>query len=177
MYLDPPPPGSEDSTGDSKGEQLFYKVANLDDRIKNADQVGQIRWPVPSKSIPPHPARPSVRPARAVRRKSAGRARRDARATDSSRADTLVLVPHRGYPAIQHQARGDLLEHRQTRPGRHVSESALCQIFVLTSWLVCTTTSSRGMSGPRVWLYSLYWCRPVPGFVSGMTLSALPQSC
>jgi ATP-binding cassette subfamily D (ALD) long-chain fatty acid import protein len=39
MYLDPPPPGSEDSTGDSKGEQLFYKVANLDDRIKNADQV------------------------------------------------------------------------------------------------------------------------------------------
>ncbi|RSH92711.1 hypothetical protein EHS25_008157 [Saitozyma podzolica] len=38
MYLDPPPPGSEDSTGDSKGEQLFYKVANLDDRIKNADQ-------------------------------------------------------------------------------------------------------------------------------------------
>jgi hypothetical protein len=50
MYLDPPPPGSEDSTGDSKGEQLFYKVANLDDRIKNADQVSGSRW-----LIPPHP--------------------------------------------------------------------------------------------------------------------------
>lgn len=25
---------------DDKGEQLFYKLANLDDRIKNADQVG-----------------------------------------------------------------------------------------------------------------------------------------
>jgi hypothetical protein len=24
---------------DNKGEQLFYKLANLDDRIKNADQV------------------------------------------------------------------------------------------------------------------------------------------
>lgn len=44
MYLDPPPPGSEDSTGDSKGEQLFYKIANLDDRIKNADQVSRSRW-------------------------------------------------------------------------------------------------------------------------------------
>lgn len=47
MYLDPPPPGSEDSTGDSKGEQLFYKVANLDDRIKNADQVSGSRWLIP----------------------------------------------------------------------------------------------------------------------------------
>lgn len=25
--------------GDNKGEQLFYKLANLDDRIKNADQA------------------------------------------------------------------------------------------------------------------------------------------
>jgi hypothetical protein len=24
---------------DDKGQQLFYKLANLDDRIKNADQV------------------------------------------------------------------------------------------------------------------------------------------
>lgn len=35
MYLDPPPGQKE---GDAKGEQLFYKLANLDDRIKNADQ-------------------------------------------------------------------------------------------------------------------------------------------
>ena len=34
-YLDPPPSQKE---GDAKGEQLFYKLANLDDRIKNADQ-------------------------------------------------------------------------------------------------------------------------------------------
>lgn len=35
-YLDP-----VDGNGevDVKGEQLFYKLANLDDRIKNADQV------------------------------------------------------------------------------------------------------------------------------------------
>lgn len=25
---------------DDKSQQLFYKLANLDDRIKNADQVG-----------------------------------------------------------------------------------------------------------------------------------------
>lgn len=25
--------------GEEKAEQLFYKLANLDDRIKNADQV------------------------------------------------------------------------------------------------------------------------------------------
>ena len=28
---------------DDKGQQLFYKLANLDDRIKNADQVSQAR--------------------------------------------------------------------------------------------------------------------------------------
>ena len=33
-YLDPPRTGSDDV----EGEQLFYKLANLDDRIKNADQ-------------------------------------------------------------------------------------------------------------------------------------------
>lgn len=53
-YLDPPDGRSTKravegmerelmgSTGDDgKGEQLFYKLANLDDRIKNADQVSQ----------------------------------------------------------------------------------------------------------------------------------------
>jgi len=35
MYLDPPQAEVE---GDAKGEQLFYKLANLDDRVKNADQ-------------------------------------------------------------------------------------------------------------------------------------------
>lgn len=35
MYLDPP---GVESGGDKDGEQLFYKLANLDDRIKNADQ-------------------------------------------------------------------------------------------------------------------------------------------
>ncbi|WVQ85299.1 hypothetical protein IAT38_007464 [Cryptococcus sp. DSM 104549] len=34
-YLDPPGVNAE---GDVSGEQLFYKLANLDDRIKNADQ-------------------------------------------------------------------------------------------------------------------------------------------
>jgi hypothetical protein len=29
-----------DEAGEKDGEQLFYKLANLDDRIKNADQVG-----------------------------------------------------------------------------------------------------------------------------------------
>jgi ATP-binding cassette subfamily D (ALD) long-chain fatty acid import protein len=47
-YLDPPAHGSggrlseKDLGGtgdDGKGEQLFYKLANLDDRIKNTDQV------------------------------------------------------------------------------------------------------------------------------------------
>lgn len=49
-YLDPPTSGmghldiaekfGVGRTGDDgKGEQLFYKLANLDDRIKNADQV------------------------------------------------------------------------------------------------------------------------------------------
>jgi len=27
---------------DNRGEQLFYKLANLDDRIKNADQVSYL---------------------------------------------------------------------------------------------------------------------------------------
>jgi len=27
---------------DNKGEQLFYKLANLDDRIKNADQASDV---------------------------------------------------------------------------------------------------------------------------------------
>jgi ATP-binding cassette subfamily D (ALD) long-chain fatty acid import protein len=51
-YLDPPASGmhqlelgEKDGVGrtgdDGKGEQLFYKLANLDDRIKNADQVGE----------------------------------------------------------------------------------------------------------------------------------------
>lgn len=35
MYLDPP---EVESSGDNNGQQLFYKLANLDDRIKNADQ-------------------------------------------------------------------------------------------------------------------------------------------
>ncbi|WVQ70989.1 hypothetical protein IAR50_000514 [Cryptococcus sp. DSM 104548] len=35
-YLDPPETQVE---GDVSGEQLFYKLANLDDRIKNADQL------------------------------------------------------------------------------------------------------------------------------------------
>lgn len=35
MYLDPP---ELESSGDNDGQQLFYKLANLDDRIKNADQ-------------------------------------------------------------------------------------------------------------------------------------------
>ncbi|XAO23293.1 hypothetical protein I312_102071 [Cryptococcus bacillisporus CA1280] len=35
MYLDPP---EVESSGDNDGQQLFYKLANLDDRIKNADQ-------------------------------------------------------------------------------------------------------------------------------------------
>ena len=34
---------------DAKGEQLFYKLANLDDRVKNADQVGN----------PPDPIKPA----------------------------------------------------------------------------------------------------------------------
>lgn len=44
-YLDPPDralleKGGVGRTGDDgKGEQLFYKLANLDDRIKNADQA------------------------------------------------------------------------------------------------------------------------------------------
>jgi ATP-binding cassette subfamily D (ALD) long-chain fatty acid import protein len=41
-YLDPPPRGTKDLAEEAKGEQLFYKLANLDDRIKNADQVGCI---------------------------------------------------------------------------------------------------------------------------------------
>ena len=42
MYLDPPETGGPLEKGqgeDNKGEQLFYKLANLDDRVKNADQV------------------------------------------------------------------------------------------------------------------------------------------
>jgi hypothetical protein len=34
----------ENETGDNRGEQLFYKLANLDDRIKNADQVGAFAY-------------------------------------------------------------------------------------------------------------------------------------
>lgn len=30
---------SREESMDDKGQQLFYKLANLDDRIKNADQV------------------------------------------------------------------------------------------------------------------------------------------
>lgn len=51
-YLDPPLreelriAGEKDGVGragdDGKGEQLFYKLANLDDRIKNADQVSYL---------------------------------------------------------------------------------------------------------------------------------------
>ncbi|WVR05650.1 hypothetical protein IAU60_002672 [Kwoniella sp. DSM 27419] len=39
-YLDPPGLTKQGSkqTADASGEQLFYKLANLDDRIKNADQ-------------------------------------------------------------------------------------------------------------------------------------------
>lgn len=49
-YLDPPAEsqrieGAKEGVGragdDGKGEQLFYKLANLDDRIKNADQVSR----------------------------------------------------------------------------------------------------------------------------------------
>jgi len=36
MYLDAPASGADSDA--AKGEQLFYKLANLDDRIKNADQ-------------------------------------------------------------------------------------------------------------------------------------------
>jgi ATP-binding cassette subfamily D (ALD) long-chain fatty acid import protein len=36
MYLDPST--SNNDLDEAKGEQLFYKLANLDDRIKNADQ-------------------------------------------------------------------------------------------------------------------------------------------
>jgi hypothetical protein len=42
--LDPPTSstgGSIPTNGEEKAEQLFYKLANLDDRIKNADQVRQ----------------------------------------------------------------------------------------------------------------------------------------
>ncbi|KAK4686941.1 hypothetical protein P7C73_g3189, partial [Tremellales sp. Uapishka_1] len=38
MYLDPVASNSGEKGVEAEGEQLFYKLANLDDRIKNADQ-------------------------------------------------------------------------------------------------------------------------------------------
>jgi len=35
---------------DNRGEQLFYKLANLDDRIKNADQVSYLVWRLSSRA-------------------------------------------------------------------------------------------------------------------------------
>ncbi len=49
VYLDPPRHRFvERGEGeDNEGEQLFYKLANLDDRVKNADQVSGSLTPKP----------------------------------------------------------------------------------------------------------------------------------